>query len=551
LLRIIADAQGFTGRDIRQLLHQWDSDDVDSCLNGEKHPDWKFVADFLNIIAPNEEWRRELLERRVRPVWESDAKPATSGDVIAVGSDSIVAITAETAHWLIVLREVGTTRRLVKVLQSSAIRHDGYRVVLTELLERLSLAVATLTTERDSLRGRLTAAQDGSQIRETGPGSVSELEGLRGKLRDAQDRLQQAEHIQAAMNLRLEQSEQQRRVAERLRDEAVLRAEYAARKLAELENNAISSIPLAIDLSGADNEAAYALMGDVDQQVANEALRRVDSVLYDEAETLSQLREDLTNVDSPYANNKEDKERETHTNSGYRRISFRLPKALLYGVFATFASVIIIVAILYYAGSPSPRTSPHADPVRGRATKQADIEAPGIQVPSGHFGLSIGGHELTITANNWNTIVGTSRVARLVGATFAPDFDVTNVTRNRFQYLADEISLYDKGIDTFDPLSVTSGKSQKRFIDIAAFYNPTDHEGRLSGITVTVSDLHSGRTLASWAFYTTSGSSISIPAHTICFTRLTFPYFATLASAHRGVRDSNIQFHFANFTPTS
>ena len=514
LLHTIADAQGLTGRDLRQLLYRWDGDDVDAYLNGEKHPDWRFVTDFLNIIAPKEEWRRELLERRVRPVWDAATKSGTSGDVIAVHSDSSVVVTPETAHWVIVLAEVGTTKQLVKVLQSSVIRHNGYRRALTELLEHLSLAVATLTAERDSLRERLAVTQGGSQIRETNPAPTSELEDLRDQLRDTQNRLRHAEQIQIAMNLRLEQSEQQRRLAERLRDEAILRAEHARHKLAELENNPESPIPLAIDLSSVGENAAYTLMGDTDQHVANEALRRVDGVLHNEAEALSQLGEELTNIGSPDASDNEDEQRDTGTDSGFRRIKFPLPKILLSGAFAIFALTAIIVTISYYTGyhkghnsskaktSPSPSSSLHADLVYGRAAKQTDIEAPGIQVPpSSHFGLSIGTHELTITANNWNTIVGTSHVAKLVGVTFAPGLTVTSITHNRFQYLADEIALYDKGANVFDPLSVVPSTSQNKFVDIAALYNPTNHAGRLSGITVTVSDLQSGSTLASWGFF--------------------------------------------------
>ncbi len=46
-------------------------DAVNAYLDGTRLPGWDFVADFLNVITGDERWHRELLERRVRPVWEA------------------------------------------------------------------------------------------------------------------------------------------------------------------------------------------------------------------------------------------------------------------------------------------------------------------------------------------------------------------------------------------------------------------------------------------------------------------------------------------------
>lgn len=86
------------------------------------------------------------------------------------------------------------------------------------------------------------------------------------------------------------------------------------------------------------------------------------------------------------------------------------------------------------------------------------------------FSVSIGNYNLIITANDWNTIIGSSHVANLVGVQFAPDFNTTdNTTRNRFQYLADEIFQH-YGDTVFEPLSIVAAVSGGDLVDDAALY---------------------------------------------------------------------------------
>lgn len=184
-----------------------------------------------------------------------------------------------------------------------------------------------------------------------------------------------------------------------------------------------------------------------------------------------------------------------------------------------------------------------------RSHTQADFSAPGIQMPTGaSFSISIGNYNLVITAADWNTIVASSQVESLVGAEFAPDFNSTSiVTRNRFQYLADEISLHYDG-QTFEPLSVISAVSGGAVVDDVALYNPTEQVSELSGLTDKIVNLTSMTTVASETFYGSPGTAIVIPARTIYFARLVFSA-DSIGAAQGKVVHTQSQFHYAQFKP--
>ncbi len=219
--------------------------------------------------------------------------------------------------------------------------------------------------------------------------------------------------------------------------------------------------------------------------------------------------------------------------------------------------LLLAAAIASCGGQPSEPTPPASTTqtgtaiplVSGRSVKPADVKAPGIQMPSGStFSVSIGNYNLVITANNWNTIVGSSHVANLVGVQFAPDFNNTdNTTRNRFQYLADEIFQHYNNTN-FEPLSIVAAVSVGAVVDDAALYNATDQVGKLSGLTVTIINDSSSSTVASEIFYGTPGSAIIIPARTIYFARLTFSSTSIGPSRNR-MNSYTVHFHYDKFAP--
>jgi beta-lactam-binding protein with PASTA domain len=297
MLRTIADAQGLTGEDLRARVRGWGGDTVDAYMDGAELPGWDFVAAFLDVVAGDDRWRFEALERRVRPVWKAtvDSRPHGGGAGVGVTEQGVVVIRG-TGNWIMALRNVASTQRVVDGVQISIRRHEILRSGLAEMLERLTRAVDSLATERDALHRALATRQDNIPSGAPGRRIRTEIEDLRSQLRDTQQRLDRAEQLQVATVRRLEESERQRRLAERLKVEAMAHAEQARRRLADLDHHTPPVAARADAPPQLAGDATSALMGDTDRQVAEEVLDRVDSLLRDEAEALSQFDQDLTST---------------------------------------------------------------------------------------------------------------------------------------------------------------------------------------------------------------------------------------------------------------
>ena len=65
-LRTIADAQGLTSRDLYARMRAWDAEAIDVYMDGNRIPTWEFVTNLLDVVAGDDPWRRETLERRER-----------------------------------------------------------------------------------------------------------------------------------------------------------------------------------------------------------------------------------------------------------------------------------------------------------------------------------------------------------------------------------------------------------------------------------------------------------------------------------------------------
>lgn len=289
-LRTIAYAQGLTGRDVRERIAGWDGDRIDAYLDGKQRPGWDFVVAFLDAVAGDERWRRELLEQRLRPVWEAAGAAAADGQGAQAAGTRRPVREPGRDDWLEALREAASRRRAVEELRESVEVHEGLATGMGEVLGRLAQAAAALGIERDELR-RQVADFQGSRQSASHP-AQAELEELRGQLRDLQERLSHAERLKAQMAQRLEESERQRLLAEQLRDEAIARAERA-RLAAELDGSAQHALPLA---ATADSTV---LMGGTDRQVTEAILGHVDRVLEEEAARLSRFGEIFTGSQTP------------------------------------------------------------------------------------------------------------------------------------------------------------------------------------------------------------------------------------------------------------
>jgi hypothetical protein len=225
-----------------------------------------------------------------------------------------------------------------------------------------------------------------------------------------------------------------------------------------------------------------------------------------------------------------------------------------HGVHRRWLSPLMILALAFELTSCS--TSPHPTSpascvlqkagvlVSGRSPHPADIRAPGIQFSRGDLQVTVGNNHIVVTASNWNTIDGSSSVAKRVCTAFYGDFNTTSTTRNRFQYLADRIAGYR--VTSFDPVGVVTAIDDGQRIAIVSLYNPLSHSRRLSGLSLTISAEPGGTTLASETFFSTPGSALLIPAHTIIFGRLRF---ATFTAAPSTTTSITYNFHYDSFVP--
>jgi hypothetical protein len=297
LLCTIADAQGLTGQEVGVLVQGWSADVVDAYLGGTQVPEWNFVVAFLAVVAGDDRWHCESLKRRVRPVWEAVAETRALSGGAPAAEKAGASVPTGTGKWVTAMRRVTSTRLMVGRLHESVGRHEVLRSALVQMVDRLSEAATLLTAERDTLMRELAARQNSALIQKPDHGMEAELGNLRIQLQDSRRRLAAAERLRVATLQRLAESEQQRLLAERLKEEAITMAEQARTRLAELEQHP----PFAGPRTTADRELSAgsttpALMGNTDKQVGDEILCRVDHVLRDEAITLDRLREDLAST---------------------------------------------------------------------------------------------------------------------------------------------------------------------------------------------------------------------------------------------------------------
>jgi len=200
------------------------------------------------------------------------------------------------------------------------------------------------------------------------------------------------------------------------------------------------------------------------------------------------------------------------------------------------------------SGSPTASKTPTTDIyVAGRAAKPTDITAPGIAFSKGNLAFRVGTHQVSISANDWNTIIGSSAVPDRVGSMIDPLFNPTDVTRNRFQYLADQIARFS--LPNFEPIGMAEGIGSGQFVEYAALYNSTAQASMLSGLTVTVVLDPSDVILGEQTFFSTPGTALVIPARTIYFARLSFSQFKSVPNAPGNSYSYTVNFHFAHFAP--
>lgn len=176
-----------------------------------------------------------------------------------------------------------------------------------------------------------------------------------------------------------------------------------------------------------------------------------------------------------------------------------------------------------------PAASPKYGPVHvsGRAARPVDIDAGAINVLARdlEFGGPPGSKlaSVTISYDDWNTIIATSRVPVDIGLMLDPGINADDLIRNRLQYLADRISLM--GISKFAQMTILSSPGYGAYNATVALYNPTSDVDEISSLGITIKSKPPQVTIASHKFYSTAHGGCIIPAHTVYFAFLTFPHY--------------------------
>lgn len=181
-------------------------------------------------------------------------------------------------------RDITSANDTVARIQESIGLHHRLIDLLYYMLRSVQQTVGTLTVERDALREELRARSDAD----------TELQETRTRLDDTRQRLEEAERVQAETMHRLNHVQRQRAEAERLKKEAVEQLSRAQAKLADLQNTSSSSASKQVEEIEEAADNATPLMGEADQQVASDVLRRIGNVLEEEAVKLNNLRDEVT-----------------------------------------------------------------------------------------------------------------------------------------------------------------------------------------------------------------------------------------------------------------
>lgn len=288
LLRDIAEAHAKSIPEIKEALDKWD---VDAVLNGTMQPGWDFVTAFLDVISGGDEDIRTALERFVRPVWKA-ARDQKGDSGAAEVATVLVQVTAKSGRLLAINQQTAEASRAAGYLQESVAGLASWRAALVFTLGKYAKAIQMLIAERDELATRLATQQNRARERESGYAAEAAL--MADELHDVRNRLDLAQHQRAEISQRLVAAEDQLRAAEALRDSALAETARFRQKLARLEHR---SAPANSAIVAPTSSDPYRIMGNVDQGLGEEILRRADdflrqqdAVLSRHAATLSRLR---------------------------------------------------------------------------------------------------------------------------------------------------------------------------------------------------------------------------------------------------------------------
>ncbi len=176
--------------------------------------------------------------------------------------------------------------------------------------------------------------------------------------------------------------------------------------------------------------------------------------------------------------------------------------------------------------APPPSSAAGASPppvvVDGRASTAVETDAPGIGFTFGEIEVTVNGHEITIPADDWNTISSESAVPHDIGLSLDPEIHASDTTRNRFQYLADLMVQYASS-DKPTPVGVVAADHGPSLVTIVAVINRTTDTYRLGDLTVTVRMDPPMTTVGSVTVFSGVDNGLIVPGENISFLWLELP----------------------------
>jgi RNA polymerase sigma factor (sigma-70 family) len=284
ILRDIADSHGRTLRDLAGPM-KCSRTVISERLNGESRPPWVFVLRFLDACVGSDRRAMEVLEGKVRPLWEGAAPRRARQNFPSAPTASSQQPTDQ-ATWMATMRDMAAAQRVIAELQLSSSRNLAIAQGLYGMLGKLSAAALALSSERDALRRELSVRPD----------PVARLLQMTVLLEATQQRLDASEQRFVLASQKLDEATRQYVEAERLKGQASLQVASARHCLASIEQRAAAFAEQvrAISQTGGDNAV---LIGGFAQSFAKEVLARVDWALNSDVAQLSTAQHDSTALD--------------------------------------------------------------------------------------------------------------------------------------------------------------------------------------------------------------------------------------------------------------
>jgi hypothetical protein len=290
-LRQLVDTAGLSLGQLADVI-PFGKSTISDKLNGQSRPQWAFVEAVVRACTPRDARARGILEARFTKLWEQAdpdratllpldtpqrTAPRSTPDADSVDADPVVP--GQLQAIVTTLNSIAAKQERVAQTQLELSRsHELFTAVL-DFQQRLEAAVQELLSDRENLReerDRPAAAHEHfSRLDERHAAVLSQLA-------DTQQRLASAHALQEATEQRLRAAQQQRRLANKLRDQATSQLDQALAAIAGTVPRQTANLPVrrtTPDPRPETSVPAHTFLGPADQEIAAAVLARMQEEL--------------------------------------------------------------------------------------------------------------------------------------------------------------------------------------------------------------------------------------------------------------------------------